>query len=205
MPRLLRIDSSARQLDSISRDLGNKFESAWIARGADFSVVRRDLADVDVPHIAQATIAAFYTPPGDMTAELRAASALSDALIAELKSADELLITAPMYNFTVPSALKAWIDQIVRINHTFAYDGQSFKGLLTARRATVISTHGAAGYLGGAFAAADFCTPYLKFLLAFLGIATVEHIGVEGTTGDPVALSKQVAEAGASVARAAAQ
>jgi FMN-dependent NADH-azoreductase len=69
----------------------------------------------------------------------------------------------------------------------------------------VISAHGAAGYLGGALAGADFCTPYLKFLLTFLGIATVEHIGVEGTTGDPVALSKQVAEAGASLASAAAE
>jgi FMN-dependent NADH-azoreductase len=189
MPRLLRVDSSARRDGSVSRDLGNRFQAAWLARGADFSVTHRDLAEAPVPQIEQATIAAFYTASHDMTAELRAASLLSDTLIDELKAADELLITVPMYNFTVPSALKAWIDQIVRINHTFAYDGQSFKGLLTARRATVISAYGAGGYLGGAFATADFCGTYLKFLLNFLGIANVEHIGVEATTGDAAVLA----------------
>jgi FMN-dependent NADH-azoreductase len=203
MPRLLRIDSSARHEGSISRDLGNRFEDVWRARGAEFSVIHRDLSDAVVPHIAPSTIAAFYSPLGKMTPELRIASALSDTLISELKLADELLITAPMYNFNIPSALKAWIDQIVRINHTFAYDGQSFRGLLTTRRATVISTHGAAGYLGGSFAGADFCSPYLKFLLAFLGVAKVEYIGVEGTTGDVADLAKQIAEAGASAATAA--
>jgi FMN-dependent NADH-azoreductase len=205
MPCLLRIDSSARRDGSVSRDLGDAFEAAWLERGLNFTVVRRDLADSVVPQIAQATIAAFYAPPGAMTDDLRAASALSDTLIAELKSADELLITVPMYNFTVPSALKAWIDQVVRINHTFAFDGTGFKGLLTARRATMISAHGAAGYLGGAFAAADFCNPYLKFLLSFLGITTVEHIGVEGTTGDAVVLAKQIADADVRVALTAVQ
>lgn len=204
MPRLLRIDSSARRDGSVSRGLGDKFQAAWLARGADFSVTRRDLADAPVPQIEQATIAAFYSAPHEMTAELQAASLLSDTLISELKAADELLITVPMYNFTVPSALKAWIDQVVRIDHTFAYDGHSFKGLLTARRATVISAYGAGGYLGGTFATADFCVTYLKFLLGFLGIADVEHIGVEATTGDAAVLAGNFEEAGARVAVAAA-
>ena len=204
MPHLLRIDSSARRDGSVSRDLGNKFEAAWGARGADFSVTHRDLASDPVPQIAQATITGFYTSPHDMTDELPAATALSDKLITELKSADELLLTAPMYNFTVPSALKAWIDQIVRINHTFAYDGQSFKGLLAARRATVIGAYGAGGYLnGGSFAVADFCWPYLKFVLGFLGIAAVEHISVEATRGDAADLAKHLDGASARLVLAA--
>jgi FMN-dependent NADH-azoreductase len=174
------------------------------ARGAAVSVTHRDLANDPVPQIAQATIAGFYTSPHDMTDELLAATALSDQLITELKSADEVLLTVPMYNFTVPSALKAWIDQIVRINHTFAHDGQSFKGLLTARRATVIGAYGAGGYLnGGPFAVADFCWPYLKFVLGFLGIAAIEHISVEATRGDAADLAKHIDEASARLVLAA--
>ncbi len=204
MPHLLRINSSARRAGSVSRDLGDKFEAAWRARGAGFSVAQRDLADGSVPQISQATIAGFYTAPSDMTAELRAATALSDTLIAELKAADELLITVPMYNFTVPAALKAWIDQIVRINHTFSYDGQRFQGLLTARRAIVISAYGAGGYLGGPLAPADYCVAYLKFLLGFLGITNVEHIGVEATTGEVAGLTRQLDQASGRITVAAA-
>jgi len=205
MPVLLRIDSSARRGGSISRDLGDRFEAAWHARGADFSVVRRDLAAEPIPQIVQQTITGFYTAPHDMTVELRAATAQSDALIAELKSADEMLITVPMYNFTVPAALKAWIDQVVRINHTFSYDGESFKGLLDVRRATLVSAYGAGGYLGGgALASADFCTTYLKFVLGFLGVAAVEHVGIEATAGDASALAEHLDHARGQVAAAAA-
>jgi len=205
MPVLLRIDSSARLQGSVSRDLGDGFEAAWRARGREFVVTRRDLATDPIPQITQATIAGFYTADNDMTAELRAATALSDRLIAELKSADEILITAPMYNFTVPAALKAWIDQVVRINQTFSYDGTSFKGLLTARRATVASAYGAGGYLGGGpLGGADFCFNYLKFVLSFLGIGNVGHIGVEATTGDPADLARQVEQAKAGMAAKAA-
>ncbi|MBR0927834.1 NAD(P)H-dependent oxidoreductase [Bradyrhizobium diazoefficiens] len=205
MPVLLRIDSSARLQGSVSRDLGDGFEAAWRARGSDFRVTRRDLAADPVPQITQTTIAGFYTAAPEMTAELRAATALSDMLIAELKSADEVLITAPMYNFTIPAALKAWIDQIVRINQTFSYDGTNFKGLLTARRATVASAYGAGGYLaGGPLGGADFCFNYLKFVLGFLGVAEIQQIGVEATTGDPADLARQVEQAKAGIAAKAA-
>ncbi len=204
MPLLLRIDSSARRCGSVSRDLGDRFEAAWRDRGSDFGVASRDLAADPVPQIGQETIAGFYVARHDMTADQRAATALSDALIAELKSADELLITVPMYNFTVPAALKAWIDQIVRINHTFSYDGQSFKGLLAVRRATLVSAYGAGGYLGdGVLANADFCVTYLKFVLGFLGVATVEHVGVEATTGDTAALADHVGQVGRRLAAVA--
>jgi FMN-dependent NADH-azoreductase len=205
MPHLLHIDSSARLEGSVSRDLGQHFLTAWRKRGADYSVTHRDLAKMPVPQIEQATIAGFYTAPADMTADLRAATAVSDELIAELKSADELLLTTPMYNFTVPSALKAWIDQIFRINHTFSYDGQSFKGLVTSRRATVISAYGAGGFLnGGPLVSADFCWPYLKFAFGFLGISEINQIAVEATTGDPAALAGQVRQARTDAAVAAA-
>jgi FMN-dependent NADH-azoreductase len=151
------------------------------------------------------TIAGFYTQPAEMTPELRAATALSDELIGEILAADELLIATPMYNFTVPAALKAWIDQIVRIGKTFQFDGTSFQGLVKARRAVVISAYGAGGYLnGGPFAAADFCGPYFKFLLNFLGIANIESIAVEATVGDATVLAEATNAAKGRIALAAA-
>lgn len=193
MPNLLRIDASSRLTGSHSRELGDEFDRAWRARGQAYEVTRRDLVAVPIPQIDQLTIAGFYTPAVEMTPELRSATALSDKLIGEVLAADGLLIVTPMYNFTVPSALKSWIDQIVRIDNTFSFDGVSFKGLLKARRAVVISAYGAGGYLeGGPLAGADFCAPYLKFLLGFLGVATVEHIAVEATVADASALADRM-------------
>ena len=185
MTRILRIDASSRRDEANSRELANLFVSQWLAREPDAEIMRRDLAEAPVPHIANETIQGYYTPAEQMTAPLRAATALSDLLIAELLDADVLLIATPMYNFSVPSALKAWIDQIVRIGRTFSYDGKGFAGLLPGRRAFVMVAYGAGGYLdGGPFAAADFVQPYLKFLLGFLGISDVTFVAIEQTTAD---------------------
>lgn len=185
MSTLLRIDASSRVSGSRSRDLGDHLEARWRQRHPDGIVRLRDVTAEPLGHIAPATIAGFYTPTDQMTADLRSATELSDRLIAELQSADALLITTPMYNFTVPSALKAWIDQIVRIGHTFAYDGASFSGLARTDVAYVLCAYGAGGYTGGGpLASADFVTPYLGFLFQFLGISRVSFIGIEGTTGD---------------------
>lgn len=90
-----------------------------------------------------------------------------------------------MYNFSVPSALKAWIDQIVRIGRTFAYDGTNFTGLVTIKRAYVICAYGAGGYTdGGGFASFNFLEPYLKGLLSFLGITEIQFFNLQATTGD---------------------
>lgn len=192
MPTLLRIDASARTEGSHSRSLGDAYEAAWVARTHGV-VTRRDLAASPVPQIVDATIAGFYTPADAMTAELRAATALSDALIAELFAADELLVTTPMYNFTIPAALKAWVDQIVRIGRTFSYEGTSFTGLVTGKRVTIAIAYGAGGYgEGGPLAALDLVKPYLATLFGFLGFTDVRFAGVEATTGDPDALNAAV-------------
>ena len=96
-----------------------------------------------------------------------------------------------MYNFSIPSALKAWIDQIVRINRTFAYDGAHFTGLLKVRRVVIVAAFGAAGY-GDALASADFVTPYLKFLFGFLGVSDVTVIPTEATTADAATVAANV-------------
>ncbi len=196
MTTLLRIDSSSRTTDSRSRDLGNHFEKTWLARHPGDRVLRRDLAAQPLPHIANETILGYYTPADQLTTELRAATALSDNLIAELQSADILFLTVPMYNFSIPSALKAWIDQIVRIGKTFSYDGSGFSGLVTVKRAYVICAYGAGGYTqGGPFSAFNFLEPYLKSLLGFLGIRDVQFLDVQYTTAEPASVKVNIDQA----------
>lgn len=194
---LLRLDTSPRVTDSHSRTLGDHFELQWRARHPQGQIQHRDLATMPVPHIAQDTITGFYTPPDAMTPALRSATALSDQLIAEVQSVETLLITTPMYNFGIPSALKAWIDHVVRIGHTFSYDGKGFTGLVKARRAVICCVYGAGGYLGeGApFAGANFVQPYLQFLLGFLGITEVQFFAAEATTADPATVQANLSKA----------
>jgi FMN-dependent NADH-azoreductase len=196
MTTLLRIDASARHDGSYSRQLGDRFVSAWRAKATDTSVITRDIISEPIPHIANETISGYYTPQENMTKDLLAATALSDTLIGELKAADILLITTPMYNFSVPSALKAWIDHIVRINHTFAYDGHSFTGLITGKPAYVICAYGASGYTNsGPMSAYDLLQGYLGLLLGFLGFTEVHFISVEATTADASVVADHLARA----------
>ena len=184
MTTILCIDASARTAGSVSRRLGDRLEARLTAARPGARVVRRDLVAEPLPHVSAETITGYYTPADAMTDPLRRATALSDTLIGELRAADVVILTVPMYNFSIPSALKAWIDQIVRIGHTFSYDGNAFTGLVGGRKVYLACAYGAAGYAPGEpFAAADFLTPYLRFLLGFLGMTDVSVFSVEATTG----------------------
>lgn len=152
---LLRVDASPRLQPSVSRRIADAFEASWLQGQRDARVVHRDLALQAVPHLQAQTVVGFYTPTEALDDDLRRALVVSDTLIAELQAADTLLISTPMYNFTVPSVLKAWIDQVARINSTFAYDGTGFSGLVRTRRAVVIAAHGLGGY-SGYLAGVDF-------------------------------------------------
>lgn len=196
MTYILRLDTSPRHANSESRSLADKIEQHLMSLKPSLGVKARDLSSSGLPHIANDTIAGFYSAPGDMTEGLIKATALSDELIAELKDADTLLISAPMYNFGVPSSLKAWIDQIVRINATFSFDGANFEGLVPVNRAVLALAYGANGYApGGDFAAMNFLEPYLVSLMGFLGIGDTRVIRIQGTTGDPedVATARELA------------
>lgn len=196
MTRLLRIDSSSRREGSHSREIGDHIEMLWRRANPTGTVRRRDVADGSIPFISQPTIDGFYTAPEAMTPPLRTATALSDRLIAELQEAETLLVTAPIYNFGPPAALKAWIDLIVRMGHTFAYEDGNFRGLTRTRRAIVVCAYGAEGYLDGQpFAAANFLQPYLSFLFSFLGIEEVRFVSVQATTADDRTVARHKAEA----------
>lgn len=197
-PILLRIDTSARQQGSTSRTLADTFEQAWLARHPQGEVRRRDLAAQALPHISARTIEGFYAAPEAMDASLQEATALSDALIQELKGAHTLLVSAPIYNFSIPSALKAWIDHVVRIGHTFSFDGQQFTGLVTQPHAVLALAYGASGYQGPLMAM-DHLKPYLTQLLGFLGMSRVDVLSAEGTTTDPAAAQAAIASAKARI------
>ncbi len=200
LQRILRIDSSSRVTGSRSRELGDYFEAKWKSARPDSRLTRRDLAKKPIEQIREDTITGFYTPADGMTGKLKKATALSDKLISEVQAADALLITVPIYNFGVPTSLKAWIDQVVRSGHTFSFDGANFGGLAKPDTAIVCAAYGANGYEeGGPFRAANFLEPYLDFLLKFLGVSTVHFISVQATTADLAVVEAGMAQAKADI------
>lgn len=210
MTTILRIDASSRPAvdpaggeGSYSRDLADWIVASLQARDTSAQILHRDLAADPIPHIADATIKGFYTPKEELTDSLHAALALSNAVIAELKAADVIVISAPIYNFAIPSALKAWIDHVLRIGHTFAYEDGQFRGLIADRPVYLALSYGAAGYGdGGPLNAYDQMKPYLEMVLNFIGLNSVTPFSVEATTADAETIKAQRAETFAAVSAA---
>jgi len=183
--KLLRIDASARISESTSRKLADAFCKKWMKKYGSKTITIRDIINTPISHINQTTIQGFYTAPDARTSELEQALEISDLLIKELKSCDALLISSPMYNFGTPSALKAWIDHIIRINETFGVaQDNSFYGMVTDKKAYIITSAGAV-YSNKQMEAYDFLTPYLKTVLGLIGITDVKTLPLEGTTLAP--------------------
>ena len=197
MTRILRIDSSSRPAasgagaeGSYSRELADRLVEHLRAAHPEAEVAVRDLVTNPVPHILNETIAGYYTPPEAMTDALRGATALSDELIAEVKEADAIVLSAPIYNFSIPSALKAWIDQVVRIGHSFAFEDGQFRGLVADKPVFVALSYGAGGYgEGGPLHAYDHMRPYLQMVLNFIGLRSVETFTIEATTADAATIA----------------
>ena len=205
MKQILRIDSSSRpgsdaSSGSHSRALADHIVDRLRTRHPGAELAKRDLIADPIPHISDKTITGFYTPPAALTDDLCAALSMSDSLIAELMGAEAIVLSVPIYNFSVPSALKAWIDQITRMNNTFAYEDGQFRGLVPDRPVYVAYAYGAAGYgPGGALESYDFMRPYLTLLLNFIGLRSVESFSVEATTADDPTVGRAMAVAMAAV------
>ena len=135
MPTLLKIDVSPRGDYSVSRKLTAKFAEQWKQTHSG-TVIDRDLVKTDLPFVDLPWILGAYTAPDQHTPEQKSAIKVSDDLIAELLSADEIVIGTPMYNFAIPALLKAWIDHIVRLNKTFSFGPEGLKGLAKIGRAS---------------------------------------------------------------------
>lgn len=175
---LLAIDSSARK-QSVSRKLTAAFVKTWKKENPAGTVVERDLAATPLPLITDEWVGAMRADPAQRTEEQGRVLRLSDELISEIRQADVIVIGAPMYNFTIPASLKAWIDQIVRTGVTWSYSPGGPKGLVDGKKVFVLTSRGGA-YLPGSFTAGfDFQMPYLKHILAFIGITDVTFIHAE--------------------------
>ncbi len=179
MATLLHINSSPLQ-SSISRELTGEFVKTWKAKNPKGTVIDRDLAANPSKPVDQAWIGAAYTPEGGRTEEQKAILANSDALIAELEKADEIVIGVAMHNFSVPSTLKLWIDQVARSGKTFAYGENGPQGLLKGKKATILVASGGVYEAGSAAASYNFVDPYLQTVLGFLGITDVKFVAAAG-------------------------
>ena len=180
MPTLLNIQASPRGLNSISRTLSQEFVAAWQKQHPGGSVVLRDLAQSHLPFIGVPWISGVFLPATQHSPEMQEALHLSDELIAELFAADHILIGTPMYNFTVPANLKAWIDLVVRPRVTHSGPPER-KGLVTGKRCTILIASGGTYDEGLPAAASDYESGYLRRILAFIGITDVEVVLAGGT------------------------
>jgi len=167
---------------SISRKLTAAFAKTWSKTHPGGTVIARDLTAIDIAVINGEWVAAAYTPENGRTAEQKEILAVSDSLIADLQEADEYVIGVPMHNFSIPSTLKLWIDQVMRAGKTFEYGTGVAKGLLPGKTATLLVASGGVYEHGTALAALNFVTPYLRTVLGFMGITDVNFIAAEGTS-----------------------
>src|SRR5579859_7245911 len=172
MSTLLHIDASPLET-SISREMGREYVATWKAAHPNGRVVYRDLAAHTPAAIDQAWIGASYTAPDARNAEQKAHLAESERLIDELFAADEIVIGIPMHNFGIPSALKLWIDQVVRRGRTFSYGANGPEGLVKGKLATLLIATGGDYAQGSPAASFNFVEPYMRTVLGFLGISDV--------------------------------
>lgn len=195
MTTLLQINASINNHNGQSSQLANQFVAAFRASHPEASVVVRDVAAAEaVPHLTAERFGAFIAKPDQRTPAQHGVVAYSDALIEEIKGADVIVIGLPMYNFGVPSQLKAYFDHIARAGITFAYTEKGPVGRLTGKKVYVFAARGGQ-YVGTAL---DTQTSYVRDFLAFLGMSDVHFVYAEG-----LAISTESKEAG--LARAAAE
>ncbi|HEY4010707.1 MAG TPA: NAD(P)H-dependent oxidoreductase [Acidobacteriaceae bacterium] len=179
MPTLLHLDVSPRGDYSVSRHLSKSVAEQWKKNNPGGKVIYRDLSVKPLPFVDLPWIAAAYSTPDQHTPEQKAAIAVSNELVDEVLAADEILIGSPMFNFNLPAALKGWVDHIVRLGRTF---NEKYEGLATGKKARIamasMGTYGPGAYMEKA----DFFSPYIRFILGFIGIKDVEIYLAGGTS-----------------------
>ncbi len=180
MKTLLHVKSSLFGDQGQSAQLAGSFISRWSQENSDSSVIERDLAADPVPHLDAFRMGALNTPQAERSAEQQAVVDLADQLLAEVKSADVIVIGLPMYNFSVPSQLKSWFDHLARAGVTFQYTETGVDGLIEDRPVYLISTRG--GVYGDEGSTMQIS--YVKQLLSFMGLNNQQLVVAEGLAMD---------------------
>jgi FMN-dependent NADH-azoreductase len=179
MKTILKITSSARGALSNSNKLVDKIVDQLLEQHPGSVVAERNLVSQTYPHLEESHLAAFYAPPENNDAATRTAAAHSDEAIAEIEQADFIVIGVPIYNFNIPSALKAWIDHIVRAKKTFSYGSGAPEGLVKGKKVFLAIASGGV-YSEGPLQPIDYAAPYLRTVLGFIGITDISVFRVEG-------------------------
>lgn len=196
---ILQINSSARRLQddqgSVSTRLANELTAGLRAAHPGATVTVRDLAVNPLPVLDEAGLNALFTPAEARTPEQAARVALSDALIAELFAADVIVIGAPMINFNISAQLKNWIDAVARAGVTFQYGPTGPVGLVTGKKVYVVSSRGGIHR----DQPSDQVVPYLRTVLAFLGMTDVDFVYAEGLNMGPEAADRGLCAARAQI------
>jgi FMN-dependent NADH-azoreductase len=175
---LLRIDSSARRT-SVSRQLTGRFAEAWQHEHPQGKVIHRDLTTTTLPHITDEWVQAVHSNPATLTPEQKQVLHVSDTLVDELVQADTIVIGAPMYNFAISAPLKAWFDQVVRVGKTVLFAASGHEGILKGKKVFVVTSRGGAYRAGTPTERFDYQEPYLRHILAFIGLTDVTFIHAE--------------------------
>ncbi len=184
MTTLLQIDASVRGPRSLSRRLSKRFIDAWMSGNPGDRVIVRDLASAPPPFVDEAWIAACFTPAGERTAEMKAVLAPSDELIGELEAADIIVVGTPMFNYGMPARLKAWVDQVVRIDKTFSFDlsrgDWPLEPILSGKQLILLTSSGEFGFeAGGMRANMNHLDTHIRVVSRYLGVRDAHHIAVE--------------------------
>jgi FMN-dependent NADH-azoreductase len=194
MTHILLIQSSSNLASSVSRDLAASFVKDYTAAHADATVTERDLVTSPIPHLGVDLLGGMFGKPEALTEEQASALALSNALVDEIEAASLIVIGAPMYNFGIPSALKAWIDHVIRAGRTFRYTEAGPQGLVLGKKVVLFLASGGV-YSDGPYKTYDFQEPYLRTMLGFIGLTDVTVVRAQGQALGPDAAAQGVADA----------
>ena len=180
MANILHLDSSPRSDRSRSRQLSREFIKRWQDTHPEDVITYRDLRTSIIPHVTEKWIAADYTPLSEQTSEMSQTLQLSNELVDEFLASDRCVFGIPMYNFSVPSAFKAYIDQIVRVGRTFAIKDGHFEGLVKDKKIVFITARGDRYSTGSTHEGWDAQEPSLRYAFQFIGVTDIQFIHAEG-------------------------
>lgn len=174
MPHLLQIDASSQPDISHSKMLADVYQQQWL-KHVSGDLTQHSLIDMNLPHVNNDFIGAMFTPTEERTAEQQQTLNVSDDLVFELKQTSTLLISTPMYNFSIPSQLKAYFDHVIRAGETFRYGENGPEGLLNIEEVIVVVSSGG-DYTAPPMDNMNHVKPYLSTLLGFIGLTNVTWI-----------------------------
>lgn len=201
MSKVLRLTTSILGDNSVSTALMDSILEKIEHSGEPLEITERNFSATPIPHLDGEWLQALLTPETDRDEGQQAKASFSDGLIDELREADILLIGLPMYNFSVPSMLKAWIDHVARAGETFKYTEAGPVGLLRQKKAYLVTA------MGGQYTAGegDFLRPYIRHILGFLGITDITFITANGLAMGDEARAAGLAQAESEIAKAVEQ